>query len=244
MARFAVPVGCVHQAYRFEVDRPSRHRAISSHEGARRYAWNWGLGLVEDQLHARSAYRVLALRQGATAGEAEEWAKTMVPIPWSMPALRRIWNQEKHEIAPWWAENSKECYSSAFEGLSVAFKNYFDSRSGGRHGSQVGWPKCKSRGGRQSVGCATGAIAVVDRHHVQLPVIGHLRVKEPTDKLGVRVRLGTARMLRATLSSEGSKTFVSCRWWSNEAGRLVCLRASEDTMSASQPSSPALTVTL
>ena len=209
MAKFKVPRGQVCQAYRFEVDRPSRHPEISSHEGARRYAWNWGLGLIEDQLHARSAYRVLALRQGATAGEADAWAKTMVPVPWSMPALRRIWNQEKHEVAPWWSENSKECYSSAFEGLSAAFKNYFDSRSGTRHGSRVAWPRRKGRGGRQTVSFTTGGIAVVDRHHVRLPVIGNLRVKEPTDKLGLRLDAGTARNLRATMSSEGSKTFVS-----------------------------------
>jgi hypothetical protein len=30
---------------------------------------------------------------------------------------------------------------------------------------------------------ATASIKVLDRHHVALPVIGTLRVKEPTDKL-------------------------------------------------------------
>ncbi|MHB8457981.1 MAG: RNA-guided endonuclease TnpB family protein [Acidimicrobiales bacterium] len=55
----------------------------------------------------------------------------------------------------------------------------------------------------------TGAIAILDRHHIQLPVIGHLRVKEPTDKLGLRLSRGTARILRATLVSDGATTFVS-----------------------------------
>lgn len=55
----------------------------------------------------------------------------------------------------------------------------------------------------------TGAIGVVDRHHVKLPVVGTLCVKEPTDKLGIRLVAGTARMLRATLTSDGAKTFVS-----------------------------------
>jgi len=209
MGRLEIPPGWVCQAYRFEVDRPSRHRSISSHEGARRFAWNWGLGLVESQLHARSTYRVLALRQGATAEEATAWAREMAPVPWSLPALRRIWNQEKNDIAPWWAENSKECYSAAFEALGAAFKNYFDSRSGTRSGSRVGWPKYKRRGGRQSVAFTTGAIAVLGRHSVQLPVIGRLRVKEPTTKLGERLLAGTARILRATLTSNGQKTFLS-----------------------------------
>jgi putative transposase len=209
MAKFVVPPGWTCQAYRFEVDRPSRHRSISSHEGARRFAWNWALELVEHQLQARDTYRVLALRQGATTDEATAWAKEMVRVPWSLPALRRIWNTEKHEIAPWWSENSKECYSSAFEALSAAFKNYYDSRSGIRHGPRVGWPRYKRRSRRQSVAFTTGAIAILDRHHVQLPVIGRLRVKEPTDKLGRRLGAGTARILRATLVSDGRVTNVS-----------------------------------
>ncbi len=209
MGKLEIPTGWALQAYRFEVDRPSRYRSIPSHEGARRFAWNWGLGLVEGQLQARSAYRVLALRQGATTDEATAWARETVPVPWSLPALRLIWNREKDEVAPWWNENSKESYSSAFEALSVAFKNYFDSRSGTRRGDRVGWPKYKRRAGRQSVAFTTGAIGIVDRHHVKLPVIGALRVKEPTDKLGKRIVGGTARILRATLSTDGQRTFVS-----------------------------------
>lgn len=209
MGKLEVPEGWVCQAYRFEVDRPSRHRSIPSHEGARRFAWNWGLALIEHQLRARSAYLVLALRQGATADEATAWATEMVPVPWTLPSLRRIWNKEKDRAAPWWAKNSKECYSSAFEALSTAFKNYFNSRSGERSGPRVGWPKFKRRSGRQSVAFTTGAIAVIDRHHVKLPVIGHLRVKEPTDKLGLRLKAGTARVLRATLTSDGPRTYVS-----------------------------------
>lgn len=102
MGKLEVPPGWVCQAYRFEIDRPSRYRSISSHEGAKRFAWNWALKLIEHQLHARDTYRVLALRQGATMDEAVDWSRAMVSVPWSMPALRRIWNTEKHETAPWW----------------------------------------------------------------------------------------------------------------------------------------------
>jgi len=132
-----------------------------------------------------------------------EWA------PWSARTMRFVWNRVKDEVAPWWAENSKEVYSSAFEALATAFTNYFDSRDGKRKGSPVGWPRYKGRRGRQSVSFTTGAINVLDRHHVQLPVVGELRVKEPTDKLRLRTLAGTARILRATLVSEGAKTYVS-----------------------------------
>ncbi len=209
MGKLEVPHGWVCQAYRFEVARCCRHQSIASHQGARRFAWNWGLSLIEEQLHARGAYRVLALRQGATEEQSAAWARDMVPIPWSMIAIRRIWNEQKHEVAPWWGENSKEAYSSAFEALERAFKSYFSSRAGERRGLRVGWPKYKSRSQRRSVAFTTGAIAIVDRHHVKLPVIGVLRVKEPTDKLRLRIGNGSSRILRATLTGEGSATFVS-----------------------------------
>ena len=129
--------------------------------------------------------------------------------PWSMEAMRYIWNRIKDEVAPWWKENSKECYSSAFEGLARAFKNYFDYRDGKRKGAPVGWPKYKKRSGRQSVGFTTGGIDILDRHHVRLPVIGAHRVKESTDKLRLKIMAGDARILRATLVDEGGKTYVS-----------------------------------
>jgi hypothetical protein len=149
MGKATLPAGWVLQAYRYEVDRPGRHPEIPSHQGARRFAWNWAKALVEDQLAAREVFRTLALRQGARAGEAEGFAeaaarigylvemnegrrKTHVaevaagerkgdyrpvsePVPWSAEAMRYVWNRMKDEVAPWWAESSKECYSSAFE---------------------------------------------------------------------------------------------------------------------------------
>ena len=96
MGKLEVPAGWVCQAYRLEVERPSRHRTISSPEGAKRFAWNWALELIEHQLHTTDTYRVLALGQGATMEEAVDWSRAMVPVPWSLPALRRIWNREKH----------------------------------------------------------------------------------------------------------------------------------------------------
>jgi putative transposase len=129
--------------------------------------------------------------------------------PWSMESMRYIWNRVKDEVAPWWKENSKECYSSAFEGLARAFKNYFASKDGKRKGAPVGWPKYKKRSGRQSVGFTTGGIDILDRHHVRLPVIGAHRVKESTDKLRLKIMAGDARILRATLVGEGGKTYVS-----------------------------------
>jgi putative transposase len=244
MSKVELSPGWTHQAYRFEVDRPKAHPAIFSHEGAKRFAWNWALGVIEEQLRAREIFRVLALRQGASEEEAMAFAEHAAKIPylvelnetrkknherliaegkrkqsqfrpvskwcpWSGEALRYIWNREKDEVAPWWAENSKECYSSACESLGQALKNYFGSRDGNRGGTRVSWPKFNKRIGRQSVGFTTGTLGILDRHHIRLPVIGVLRVKEPTDKLRLKIQAGEARIHRATLITEAGKTYVS-----------------------------------
>ncbi len=214
MGKLEVPPGWACQAYRFEVDRPSRHQSISSHEGARRFAWNWGLGLVEDRLDARSAYRVLALRQGATADEATAWAKEMVPVPWSLPALRRIWNQEKDDVAPWWAENSKECYGSGIADLVQALANWSMSKQGKRKGRKVGFPKFKSRNRDQPrVRFTTGAIRFEpDRRTIVVPVIGPLRSKENTRRVERHLAKGNARLISMTLSERWGRLFVAVNY--------------------------------
>ena len=214
---------------------------------------NWALSLVEGQLRAREAFRVLALRQGAKAEEAERFAEETVAlpalveldksrrkaheasgkkspyrpvstvVPWSAYAMRYAWNRAKDEVAPWWEENSKECYSSAFERLSRAFRDYFASRDGTRKGPRVGWPDLKRRRGKQSASFTTGAIKVLDRHHVQLPVVGVLRTKEQTDKLRLKLEAGTARILRATLVTNGPRTWVSFAVLVEKTGRVAQL---------------------
>ncbi len=234
------------QAYRYELDKPSNDPAISSHMGAKRFAWNYMLNLINEQLRARDQLCVIAMLCGVSYDEAIALAEETCAIPylvelnekrkkeheakiaagsrkpskyqpvsewcpWSMEAMRYTWNRVKDEVAPWWNENSKECYSSAFEGLAQALKDYFDSKSGKRKGAPVGWPKYKRRSGRQSVSLMTGSngVAVLDRHHVRLPVIGACRTKESTDKLRLKIAAGDARIFRATLVDGGGKAYVS-----------------------------------
>ena len=132
----------LHQAFRFELDPCDRARsALASHAGAARFAYNWGLVMVTGQLQAHRALVELALRQGARADQAVAWASEVTsPVPWSLPALRRRWNQEKAEVAPWWAENSKEAYNSGLDALARALKGFLSSRSGRRSGKPVGFP--------------------------------------------------------------------------------------------------------
>jgi putative transposase len=180
------------QAYRFALDpSPAIERACRAHVGAKRFAFNWGLALVQDRLGAR--------RRGEP-----------VTVPYTLPALRREWNQHKTVVAPWWPEHSKEAYSSGLDALARALKNHRESRQGKRKGRRLGFPAFRKKGqGRQSVRFTTGAIRVEDRTHIVLPRMGIMRTHEPTTALLDRVQDGRARILSATLSSEGGRWYVS-----------------------------------
>ena len=181
------------QAYRFAID-PTRcqQRSLASHAGAARFAYNWGLRLVQDRLEQR--------RTDPT-----------VQVPWTLPDLRWEWNRAKHEVAPWWAENSKEAYSSGLDGLARALKNWGDSKTGRRKGRPVGFPRFKKKGHvRAACRFTTGQIQVLgDRKHLQLPRIGVLKSHESTRKLARRLEQGTARILAATVSRQADRWFVS-----------------------------------
>jgi putative transposase len=183
----------VTQAYRFALDpTPRQRRALASHCGAARVAFNWALELVKTRLDQRRA------------GENVE-------VPWTLPELRREWNRAKQQVAPWWAENSKEAYSSGLDGLARALRNWSDSRSGHRKGRPMGFPgRRRKRRTRDTCRFTTGAIHVLsDRKHVQLPRIGILKTQESTRKLARRLEHGTARILAATVSRTADRWHVS-----------------------------------
>jgi putative transposase len=155
------------QAYRFALDpTPRQRRALASHSGAARFAYNWGLELVQQRLERRRA------------GEDIE-------VPWTLQALRREWNQAKCQVAPWWAENSKEAYSSGLDGLARALNNWADSIAGRRKGRRIGFPRIKRKGrSRDACRFTTGPLRVeADRRHITLPRIGALKTHESTRKL-------------------------------------------------------------
>ncbi|MDA8073365.1 MAG: IS607 family element RNA-guided endonuclease TnpB [Actinomycetota bacterium] len=202
----------VTQAYRFELDPNDKCRSkLASHAGAARFAYNWGLDLVRGHLAARGALVVLAIRSGAGRGDAECWADGLLgPLPWTLPALRRAWNQAKAEVAPWWAENSKEAYSSGLDALARGLDAWAKSRRGARKGPRVGFPRFKTKNAaRRSFKVTTGAFGVTDDRHVRLPRIGVIRTKEPTTKLAGLLDAGAGRVLSAAVSQQAGRWYVS-----------------------------------
>src|SRR6185312_15693680 len=54
---------------------------------------------------------------------------------WPHYELRKRWNRVKLEVAPWWAECSKEAYSNGIADAVNALKDWHASKTGGRKGS-------------------------------------------------------------------------------------------------------------
>jgi putative transposase len=188
----------VHQAYRFALDPTEvQRRALASHVGAARFAFNWGL----EQVRASLALREFEL---CMFGELRTEA-----VGWSLYALRREWNAEKEKVAPWWRENSKEAYSSGLADLALGLRGWSESRHGRRAGRRVGFPRFRKR--NHATGCrfTTGALRVDSEQHVTLPRIGRVRTGEATTALLERVASETTRILRATASCEAGRWFVA-----------------------------------
>lgn len=196
MARFEVPEGCVVQAYRFALDpTPTQLRALTSHAGAARFAHNHMLALVKAVMGQRAAERSYGVPD----------SELTPVVGWSLPALRKTWNQRKLDCAPWWGENSKEAYNTGLDGLARGLDGWSKSRKGERAGRVVGFPRFKSARAPRAVRFTTGVIRCeADRRHISLPRLGAVRTHESTRKLARRIEVGSARILSATVRQDSA----------------------------------------
>jgi IS605 OrfB family transposase len=210
----------VNQAYRYALDpTPAQIVALRSHAGASRKAFNWALGLVKAQMDQRAAEKTYGLT-----------GDHLTPaVSWTLPALRKAWNQAKGDIAPWWAENSKEAYAAGIRNLVAGLDAWRDSKSGKRKGPKVRFPKFKSkRAEAKSCTFTTGAIRIEpDRKHVTLPRLGTIKLHESARKLARRLEAGTARILSATVKLDGGRWHVS---FSVEIARQIGAPARPDAV--------------
>ncbi|MBE1613015.1 IS607 family element RNA-guided endonuclease TnpB [Actinopolymorpha pittospori] len=186
--------------YRYALDpTPRQARYMAGHCAAARRAFNWGLGRVKANLDQRAAER--------TYGIPDELGTPS--LTWSLYSFRRDWNQAKNDVAPWWAEYSKEAYSSGLDALAAALKNWGTSRTGKRNGARVGFPRFKSkRRAVHSCRFTTGTIRCEQRH-AALPRIGRVKLHEHPAKLLDALREGSARIMSATIRFERGRWFVS-----------------------------------
>ena len=215
---------------------PSEERLLVSYCGARRFAYNWVVGLVRDNLAARRAERA--------AGVAED--RLTPAVSWSAKSLGMRWNLVKDEVAPWWREVSMHAFRSGIVDAANALKNWSESRSGRRKGPKVGFPKFKKKD--RSI----PSVSFVeinhqlswlhpDRHHVRLmlpqstpdPQVRHrrdqlawLHTTESTGDLYRLVESGGATIQKVTVAKRGGRWQVSflVRYRQAPTARPVCRR--------------------
>ncbi|MFD7409171.1 IS607 family element RNA-guided endonuclease TnpB [Streptomyces sp. NPDC059866] len=193
MKKFRPQPGFVVQAYRFALDpNATQEAALRSHCGAARAAYNWAVSWVR----ASWAQRAAEATYGIDEERLTKWR------PWSLPALRKAFNEAKHtdpRFAGWWEENSKEAYNTGLAGAAAAFDNYAKSKNGKRKGRTMGAPRRKSkRKARLACRFTTGSIRIdPDGRH------------ERAHGLRERIAAGTARILSATVRHERGRWFVS-----------------------------------
>ena len=156
---------------------PIQERALWSHAGAARFAYNAALAHVLEQLERHRKPE------------------------WSYYALRKWWNQAKDALAvnketgvAWWRENSKEAYNTGLESLANGLRNWADSRKGRRKGRRVGFPRFKPKGGSvPRFAYTTGSYGLIagDPNGLRLPRIGRVHCMENVTK-----RVGGAKVPR------------------------------------------------
>ncbi|MEU4541540.1 helix-turn-helix domain-containing protein [Streptosporangium sp. NPDC023825] len=113
---------------------PGQVAALASHCGAARFAFNWGLARIKAALSQRETEKSYGV-----PGEH------LTEVAWSLYGLRRAWNTAKNTAAPWWAEHSKEAYTTGLDNLARALKNWAASRNGTRKGPKIGFPRFRSK---------------------------------------------------------------------------------------------------
>jgi putative transposase len=199
--RYEPPVGWTVQAYRFALDPDdTRVLGLRRNTGAARFAYNHMLRRVG----AVKAQRAAEVSYGVAEADLTPWQG------WSLPDLRRTWNEIKAWVAPWWAQCSKEALNTGLANLSTALGNWYASRTGARKGRRMGWPRAKRKHAHRSARFTTGVIRLdPGRRHVVLPRLGRIRTHESTRKLARRVEAGTARILSATVCQSAGRWYCS-----------------------------------
>ncbi len=191
----------IHRAYVYTLDpTPKQTKQFESHCGGARFAYNHMLARVKANMDQRAAEMTYDIPKDQRTPS----------LNWSHYSLRKMWNERKDAVAPWWSANSKEAYSNAMQSLATALKNWDDSRKGKRKGPNMGFPVFHGKRHKKSVVFTTGALRLEpSRHHVTLPKIGTVHTLESTRKLSRLIEQGAARILRATLSYHRGRWQVS-----------------------------------
>ena len=179
------------KSYRYAIDpTPGQQRALLSHIGGSRFAFNHLLSLTLANWDENQARK--------DAGEEvtkDDYVDT------GHFGLLRLWSDTRDDVAPWWGENGASAYNDATQRLSRAMTNFYKKRA------KV--PRYKRRGLGESVRFTNQAVHLTDSHHVKVSRIGEVKTYESTRKLYRHLERGTGRIVAATISRRSGTWFIS-----------------------------------
>ncbi|WP_229690742.1 RNA-guided endonuclease InsQ/TnpB family protein, partial [Sphaerisporangium melleum] len=189
----------IRQGFRVELAPTLAQRArLGQHAGLSRVVENFCLEKVKAALEQREAEK--------TYGVAD---KDLTPVPWSAPALERLWRLEHRERFPWFGEEglSSRVPKEACRVRAAGFKNFFDSRSGKRAGRKVGFPDWRKRKHGSRFRYDADRARPVSARVAQLPGVGKVATLEDMSWLTDRIADGRARVIGSTVREQAG------RWW-------------------------------
>jgi len=120
---------------------PAQAQLLRIYCGASRFAYNWTVAIVKENLDTRAEER--------RAGMDE--AQLTKTLSWSAWSMSTLWNSVKNEVAPWHRDVTKHAFQSGVTNAATALKNFDESKKGMRRGAPVGFPKFKNRHSKHSV---------------------------------------------------------------------------------------------
>ncbi len=114
---------------------PAQEQLLRSYCGAARFAYNWTVAIVKENLDKRDEER----RAGIVESHLTK------SLSWSAWSMTPLWNSVKDEVAPWHRDVTKHAFISGVTNAATALKNFDESRKGVRKGQPVEFPAFKDR---------------------------------------------------------------------------------------------------
>jgi putative transposase len=118
----------------------AQEQLLRSYCGASRFADNWTIARVKENLDIRAAER----QDGVADADLTR------SLSWHPYSMTPLWNSVKDDVAPWHRDITKHTFHSGVTNATVALKNFDESSKGVRQGRPVGFPKFKNRHSRVS----------------------------------------------------------------------------------------------
>jgi putative transposase len=208
------------RAYRYRLDpTPRQERTLLRNCGARRYAYNWAIGMINDAFDER---RILQ-EAGIPADELPR-IPTFITLNNAFNDWKRDRTGPESRLPEWWTDrhpelrapvwlqdHSWDVYMWAIYEAHTALQQWFNSRSGKRCGPRIGSLQFKAKRRdrpRFKITARAAAARPVDYRHVQLPKIGSVHTRDHMKRLVRGLRAARIKLKQATIRQDSRGA-----WW-------------------------------